>query len=571
MEGRNGRMENAQSEKKKHPLRWLLVAFLPFALLAKAAYSIWQAFRRAKEKGFLTRDVASKESLGYRKEKRVVEVSAGIPITATVFIPPGEGPFPAIIMIHSWMFWRLQCDVLYAPSFARKGYVVLTYDTRGWGSSGGEVACVAPDREMVDLEDMITWLVSPQSGIPVDSERIGVTGVSYGGGHSFLIATRDERVKTVVPMSGWTDLDFALMPNGCWKAVWDLFLFVGALWAVKFDPKNDLVRWLRAVLSNEGLSEVKTELAQRSAIHSVDRVKCPVFIVHSWNDDLFEPNQILEFYEKLDAPKKLMITNGMHGIDGGRGDFLVPNVVWDEARKWFDYWLKDDRENGIGDGPEVTYYQPWTETMECTDGWPPPEAKPLKYFLRQYPASRSAGLLDLSLPADEEPPDLIINNTVSSLHSSGLPIVRLNALWGLPIFGTPFSVSPDSVSYTTAPLAEEKVMVGVPSVELRVASMTPECQINALLYDVSPKGFCKLVTHGAFTGDDMDGDSICELNLDLIASAYRFKKGHRVRLVLCASDPLYVFPSRVPSLYKIFHTSQTPSSLTIPFLEEKAS
>lgn len=41
----------------------------------------------------------------------------------------------------------------------------------------------------------------------VDTEKLGITGISGGGAATGWIAAADERVKVVVPVSGWTDLD----------------------------------------------------------------------------------------------------------------------------------------------------------------------------------------------------------------------------------------------------------------------------------------------------------------------------------------------------------------------------
>ena len=546
--------------------RRLLFLLFPVALIGRALYAIRKAYRDRDEK-LLEKNREIPETAPYHRQRRVVQVSAGIPITATVFVPSGEGPFPAVIMVHSWMMWRLQCDLLYAPSFARRGYVVLTYDCRGWGSSGGEVSCAAPDREMVDLEDLITWMTSPESGIPVDPERIGITGVSYGGGHSFLIAARDERIKAAAPMSGWTDLPFALAPNNCWKYIWSLVLFFGSMWALKFNLKNDLVRWLKTVVVERDLKALRGELEARSAKNSVGDVKCPMFVVHSWNDDLFEPNQILDYYCKLEVPKKLHMANGIHGFDPGRGDMLVPNEIWDDARRWFDYWLKGERDNGIADEPPVKYYQPWDRRMVTAEGWPPPGVSDLTYYMRgEHPSTVNAGFLLAEAPSGREPAELLTNNTVSNLHTSGIPILRLNVLDRLPIPGVPFSIPGDSAAFTTVPLEEPLERVGAPRVRLQVASSTAECQVNALLYDVSPRGFCRLVTHCAFMKNDMEPGKVEELDFELIACAYRFSAGHRIRIVLCAADLLYVLPSLVPSYYRLFHSADHPSSLTLPVM-----
>ena len=554
----------------KRRFRLILFLLLPLALAARAIHGVWKAFHRRSDKLLVAeRDIAP--AAPYHQQRRVVQVSAGIPITATVFVPSGEGPFPAVIMVHSWGLWRAQCDLLYAPGFARRGYVVLTYDCRGWGSSGGEVSCAAPDRELLDLKDMITWLTSPEAGLPVDPEKIGITGVSYGGGHSFLAAAGDERIKAAAPMSGWTDLNFSLMPNGCWKAVWSITLFLGSIWAMKFDTKNDLVRWLKTVVFERNLAGVEGELEERSAIHQVDDVNCPMFIVHSWNDDLFEPNQILDYYQRLKVPKKLTMTNGLHGYDAGRGDVIFPNQVWDDARRWFDYWLKDERDNGIGEEPDVKYYQPWDRKMAGADQWPPGGVKEKRLFLRgDHPSAVNSAMLTDDPPEGHEPAEMVVNNTVTSFQSSGPSVVRPNVIRNLPIPGVPFSIPGDSVSYTTGRLEAELIIVGAPSVEIYVASSTPECQVNALLYDVSPRGFCRLVTHCALMRNEIEPDSVNLFRFDLIACAHRFPAGHRVRLVVCAADPMYVLPSLTPSFYRLFHTEEYSSGVTLPVMEASA-
>jgi len=544
-------------KKRKH---WMAITILPLLLMVKAI--------RGTLKALSGRGERSTGGKSFTRHKHIVEVGDGVRLKASVFVPAGEGPFPAVIMVHSWGFWRIQPDLMYAPAFARAGYVVLTYDCRGWGSSGGQVCCAAPDKELRDLGDMITWLTSPESGAPVDPERIGMTGISYGGGHSFLAAAREKRIKAAAPMNGWVDLYHSLMPNNCWKAVVSIFLFASSLWAIKLNRDNVLLRWLKGVIKWEGMEEIKEELGERSAINEVDNVTCPMFICHSWNDDVFEPNQILDFYQRLNVPKKLIMTNGLHGFDPGRGEFLFPNRIWEDVRRFFDYWLKDERDNGIMEEPPISYYQAWDQRMVSADAWPPEGVKGQTYFLRRDPLEDvNAGRLEDEAPGDDETSEQIINNTVTSGHWSGFSIVRLNALNNLPIPGVPFSIPGDSASFTSAPLDADTVMVGAPSVKLDLASSTNECQANALLFDVSPRGFPRLVTHCAYMKEDMEPDTVESFQFELIACAHRFRAGHRIRLVVCACDPMYVFPSRVPSAYRLFHSADNASSLTVPVMQ----
>ena len=501
----------------------------------------------------------------YIRKTHKVTARDGTRLVASVWTPEGEGPFPVVIMVHSWMLSRAQCDLLYAPPFARRGYVVLTYTCRGWPGSGGQVCCAAPDKELCDLEDMIDWLTDPRQGFGVDPERIGITGISYGGGHSFLAATRDPRIKAAAPMNGWTDLYYSLVPNDCWKTPWSVALFVGGIWGHKFNPANDLMRWLWTAIVKWNPRLLREELDTRSAIHDVDKVKCPMFIVHSWNDDLFEPNQVLEFYRRLNVPKRLHISNGLHGMDPGRGDYLVPNRIWDEARRFFDYWLKDERDNGIDREPAVTFFQPWNKEMGTAENWPPEGFADVTFYLRGE-AAVSAGVLSQLAPDGHEPSELLVNNTVSSLQSSGPPMLRLNTINNLPIPGVPFTLPGDSLAFTTERFSVDTALVGAPRVRVHASSSTNECQLNALLFDVSPKGFCRLVTHSAMMKSEMTPGQADEFDFELIACAHRFKRGHSARLVLCAADPMFVFPSIVPSQYRVVHGAGHPSSVTLPLM-----
>ena len=97
-------------------------------------------------------------------------------------------------------------QLAFARYFAARGYAVLTYTARGfWGSCGtpdarlaGGAACAAgylhlADHryEVRDTQELIAQLVD--EGV-VDSERIGVTGDSYGGGQSLMLAALRDRV-----------------------------------------------------------------------------------------------------------------------------------------------------------------------------------------------------------------------------------------------------------------------------------------------------------------------------------------------------------------------------------------
>ncbi len=127
---------------------------------------------------------------------------------------------PTILMAHGWGgtaagFRRDAVDL------AKAGYLVVTFDYRGWGQSDARLILAGPSpvkpvsgqsqkftaevvevREVVDpLEFVTDWFnaIHWAMGEPmVDAERIGLRGSSYSGGHIIHVAAHDPRVKAIV-------------------------------------------------------------------------------------------------------------------------------------------------------------------------------------------------------------------------------------------------------------------------------------------------------------------------------------------------------------------------------------
>ena len=176
----------------------------------------------------------------------------GVPLDVDVTLPAqGNGPFPTIVMLHGWGGSKTAFESA-SPTggynnnfFARQGYAVVNYTARGFGDSCGGAS--PPDRagpcgkgyihladtryEARDTQYLLGRLAD--QGI-VKPGRIGVTGVSYGGGQSMELAFLNDRIRrldgTLAPWrspSGkalriaaayprwpWSDLVDALLSNG---------------------------------------------------------------------------------------------------------------------------------------------------------------------------------------------------------------------------------------------------------------------------------------------------------------------------------------------------------------------
>ena len=140
-------------------------------------------------------------------------VDAPVQLDATVYLPQ-RTPAPAIIMAHGFGGSKLSLDAD-AQDAARNGFVVLAYSARGFGRSTGQIGLDSLDYEIPDGRAIVDWLAQ-QPEVQLDATgdpRVGVTGGSYGGALSLMLAGTDPRIDAVVPLITWNDLEQSLFPN----------------------------------------------------------------------------------------------------------------------------------------------------------------------------------------------------------------------------------------------------------------------------------------------------------------------------------------------------------------------
>jgi dienelactone hydrolase len=144
--------------------------------------------------------------------QRVVDLTAadGTKLKATYFGAAKSGP--GVLLLHQCNRQRKVWDGL-AQQLAAAGINVLTLDYRGFGESGGEPFDKLPPERMTqiraekwpgDFDTAFQYLVS-QPGVRRD--MIGVGGASCGVNNSVQTARRHPEVKSLMLLSGDTDLN----------------------------------------------------------------------------------------------------------------------------------------------------------------------------------------------------------------------------------------------------------------------------------------------------------------------------------------------------------------------------
>lgn len=134
-------------------------------------------------------------------------------LDATLYAAP-DSPAPAVVIAHG-IGGDKNSSAAQARELARRGFAVLTYSARGFGASSGRIGLNSPDYEVADARQVLDWLArQPEVQRDRDGDpRVGVTGDSYGGALSLLLAGSDARVDAIAPVMTYNDLGQALLPN----------------------------------------------------------------------------------------------------------------------------------------------------------------------------------------------------------------------------------------------------------------------------------------------------------------------------------------------------------------------
>ncbi|MFJ1834809.1 alpha/beta fold hydrolase [Streptomyces sp. NPDC088175] len=472
----------------------------------------------------------------------------GVSLDTSYFTAGGAGRRPAVLIGHG--FGGSKDDVrAQAERLARSGYAVLTWSARGFGKSGGDIALNDPDREIKDVSRLIDWLADrPEVRLDAKGDpRVGITGASYGGAAALLAAGYDKRVDAIAPQITYWNLADALFPDGVFKKLWaGIFVTTGG-GCQKFE-KRLCAMYERVAVSGKPDAAARALLTERSPSAVADRIEVPALIVQGQSDSLFPLGQADAMARAISgngAPVAVDWTAGGH--DGGD---LETDRVQHRIGAWFDRYLKGDKNADTGPAFRVTR----TGGVDSTDG----AALTRGASSDTYPGL-SSGARSIELgrrtetfrnPAGAGPP------AISAVPGVGGGLARLSSLG----VGLSVDFPGQYARFESAPLDEPLSVTGSPAVQVDVKAGRGDAVLFGKVYDVSPDGKqqmlpSQLVAPFRIT-PAQQGKPV---RLTLPAIDHRFDTGHRLRLVLSATDLGYASPAE-PTTYTVTPTGP----LTVP-------
>ena len=394
------------------------------------------------------------------------------------------------------------------------GYNVVTWDPRGFGSSGGVSTFDSPAFEGRDVSALVDYIAAqPEAQLDATGDpRVGMSGSSYGGGIQLVAAAIDQRLDALVPDLAWHSLLDGVGKDGAFRAGWWLSLCAfGEIFGITSYPPGPVLQpasvapeYRTMCIEGSALGTLSAASAQwvtsRGPGALVGQIRAPTLLMQGTPDTLFGLDQAIATYTALranDVPAKMLWYCGGHGTCATpAGD---PAVLPLAGLAWLRRWLKGDTT--VDTGPRM-------EWLDDGGAW------------------RSAANYPL-VPA----------GTMAGAGSGAMTLIpTLAATLGPYVVATPSGAALE-VAYAPPPV--ETDIVGAPTVTLTyhgTALLTPQTFVYAQVVDAA----AGRVVGGLVTPIPLVLDGATRtITRPLEVVALRGRPTSDLRLQLVASSPLY--------------------------------
>lgn len=506
----------------------------------------------------------AQESDGSFTFDNTIKVTAndGVVLEASLFtpsIPSATGKYPTVIFVNSWALNKYEYLVP-AAKLAKKGYIVLSYSTRGFGASGGLIDTAGP-KDRADLSKIIDWLLA---NTQADLANIGISGISYGAGISLAGVSTEPRIKTAVAMSGWGNLKRSLYGNDTPRLIWGLLLVASSYITGRPDPI--IAQNFGKLLQHTDIDTVTTWAADRSPETFVGQLNASagksVLISNNFEDFLFNPNAVLDYFAKIQVPKKLLMNEGIHASAEIGGILGFSGTVWDNAYDWFDYWLKGIN-NGIMDKPQVTFQKRFAGPRVTLPSWPSPTVSDKTFYLKPRGLFTNG---ELSAGQNTTVTNTGILSGADTVASTGFPLLSdiLAAHAEIPVTTNLGLVSRvNGIVYQSSNLSSALKIRGKMFWNGRISSSLGKANVNVYFYDVDKYGTATLITHGTGTIFDAGWYETKDMSIDLNAVAYDVPAGNKIAIAIDTFDSQYAVPTVLIYGLDVKHSKTPQSTLVI--------
>lgn len=464
----------------------------------------------------------------------MVPMRDGTKLATDVYLPDGDGPWPAILVRTPYSRKR---PGGFGVQANERGYVFVSQDFRGRFDSEGEdwpVFVHGGWGEHQDGYDTVEWI----AGQDWSNGKVGAFGISAPGiALNMMAPSRPPHLCCLYVGVAFSSMYHqAAYQGGAYRKA----LLENWLGGNRFSPKN-----LELIRAHPNYDDFWKDMTPERV---AGRVDVPVMFLGGWYD-IFTAGTINSFetiqHEGDDGARgncRLVMEPYGHGRSK---ELVFPNARHPRAASmwnWFDLWIKGSGR-GLDDIPVVQYYVMGDPSDPNTPGnqwrtaedWPVPSDK-RKVYLH---ADRR---LRLRPPEDAD-------RSITYTYDPGNPVPTLGGA-NLTISKGPMDQGkvedrPDVLLFTSRALDRYVEITGQIKVRLFASSSATDTDFTAKLSDVYPDGRSMLICDGIIRArhrnsmeksELMQPGTVYAFDIDLWSTSLVLSPGHRLRLAVSSSN-----------------------------------
>jgi uncharacterized protein len=590
------------------------------------------------------------------EEKVMMPMRDGIRLATDIYRPKVEGQYPIIFSrtpynFNTWVDGKQRLrEAQRALDYIKQGYAYVVQNERGRYYSEGEWDILGVP--LTDGYDAFEWMKNQ----PWSNGKIGTLGCSSTAEWQMAVSALDHPAHAAMVPQGFgagVGRVGDINEQGNWyRGGAEQMLFFAWLYGVehdKFKPRipegatqEDLIRIsgfydlgpknppvdmsealshlpIQDILKNvNGKREIfdkmivrkpyDPEWYQGGLYHDNMEIGQPSFWFASWYDVSITPNLALFNHVRTNTKdayirdnQYLVIAPTLHcAYTRATENTIVGERSVGDARlnyneqitKWFDLWLKDEKNDFKETTPRVQYFTMGTNEWQSANTWPPENTKMTTFYLNSNGKANTRfgdGTLSSKKPTADNP-DSFVYDPMNPVPSYGGNVCCTgNAIKAGAFDQKDMEMRDDILVYTSDVLKEDTEVSGFIEAVLYVSSNVKDTDFTLKLIDVYPddtaynldetiqrvryrEGYDKEVF--------MEEGKVYEVNLTPLATSNVFKKGHRIRIEISSSN----FPRFARNLNtggnnfdesvgvvatnKVHHSKAYPSLIRLPIAKK---
>lgn len=547
-----------------------------------------------------------------------VPMRDGIRLSADVFLPEGDGRYPAMFNMTPYgTVPHAEVMEAIAARFVRSGFAYVAVDVRGRYDSEGEWYAHPPG-EAKDGSDVISWIAAQ----PWSDGKVATIGHSYSGWNQWLIAKERNPHHVAMVSSGspvdlfvdWPNLDGVLSLQPI--ATWALGMMYGRGGAADAVPEPE-IPWEKA-LWHLPLSDLDKAMTGRklafwqdwltrdslddfwSALQltgKYEQIQIPTFNVTGWYDGRLK-GQVAAYLGIMKTTRNpsdhfLLIGPWLHSPVGQAPKFAMRdfgpqgNLDVDAIRiRWLEHVVMGKSRPSL---TGALYFLQVANEWRQSSAWPIPGTAFTRYYLDSAGGANTLkgdGMLRMDGPGSG-PADRFTYDPANPVSTNWSPTRANGILPSEPQDNRAVEERPDVLVYSTPSLAGAMEVTGPVTATIYFATDVPDTDITVKLLDVDAAGVAYQLSYGiarARYRDSYAKPSLLEsgrvysVDIELQPTSNYFEAGHRIRIEVSSSNfPFYArnlntgannnttTEMRVAHT-RIMHSREHPSHIVLPIV-----